>query len=73
VYRTQELLAAGQTERGLIARITAIQPDSWGALGGPGQMRFLPGVLIVSHNRHVQEQVAQLLATLAAGQTPPGK
>ena len=64
VYRTTELLAAGQTEKGLTARIAAIEPDSWAALGGPGQMRFLPGVLIVSHNRRTQEQVSQLLTSL---------
>ena len=64
VYRMTELLAAGQTEKGLMARIAAIEPDSWAALGGPGQMRFLPGVLIVSHNRRTHEQISRLLAGL---------
>jgi len=73
VYRTKELLAAGQTEKGLLARIATIEPDSWGALGGPGQLRFLPGVLIVNHNRHVHEQIERLLATLARGQIQPDK
>jgi hypothetical protein len=63
VYRTKELLAAGQTEKGLMAQIAAIEPDSWAARGGPGQMRPLPGVLIVCHNRRVHEQIAEILAT----------
>jgi hypothetical protein len=67
VYRTKELLTSGQTEKGLAARLTAIEPDSWGALGGPGQLRFLPGVLIVNHNRHVHDQIERLLATLTPG------
>jgi len=67
VYRTKELLAGGQTEKGLMARIAAIEPDSWATLAGPGQMRLLPGVLIVSHNRRTHEQISRLLASLNPG------
>ncbi|MBI3862056.1 MAG: hypothetical protein HY290_09185 [Planctomycetia bacterium] len=62
VYRTAELLAASQTEKGLVARIAAIDPESWAARGGPGQMRPLPGVLIVFHNRRVHDQIAKIMA-----------
>jgi beta-lactamase regulating signal transducer with metallopeptidase domain len=73
VYRTAEILAAGQTEKGLMGRIASIEPDSWAALGGPGQMRSLPGVLIVAHNRRVHEQITRLLASLTPGQRQPAK
>jgi hypothetical protein len=67
VYRTTEILAAGRTEKGLAARISAIEFDSWAAAGGPGQMRFLPGVLIVAQNRRVHEQIASLFSGLEKG------
>ena len=73
VYRTAELLAAGQTEKGLVARLAAIEPDSWAAIGGPGQVRSLPGVLIVFHNRRVHDQISRLLKSLIPGQRKPTK
>ncbi|MGE5195094.1 MAG: hypothetical protein ACM3U2_21580 [Deltaproteobacteria bacterium] len=73
VYRTRELLAAGQTEKGLVAQISAIEPDSWSVLGGPGQMRSLPGVLIVTQNRRIHEQIGRLLASLERGRDKPAK
>ncbi len=73
VYRTKELLADGQTNKELVAKIGAIEPDSWAAFGGPGQMRSLPGVLIVAQNRHIHEQIGRLLASLHRGRDKPTK
>jgi hypothetical protein len=67
VYRTRELLTAGQTEKGLMERIGATEPDSWAARGGTGQMHPLPGVIVVTQNRRVHEQIARLLVEVAAG------
>jgi hypothetical protein len=71
VYRTKELLADGETNKELMTKFGAIEPDSWAALGGPGQMHTLPGVLVVTQNRRVHEQIGRLLTRLHRGRDKP--
>jgi hypothetical protein len=71
VYRTKELLAAGQTENGLAEQIRAL--DSWSGAGRPGQMRFLPGVLIASQNQRVHRQISRLLTSFEKDLGKPAK
>lgn len=62
VYRVEQLLAHGQTEQKLLDQITAtIDPGGWSTVGGTGVIRALPALLVVSHNRHVHQQVAAFI------------
>jgi hypothetical protein len=62
VYRTERILAAGQTQEGIVKQLmTTIEPASWSANGGPGTVRPLHNLLIVDHNRRVHEQISRVL------------
>ncbi len=63
VYATKKLLREGETGKQLARRIAnTIEPGSWAGAGGRGTARDLSGLLIVSHNRRVHEQIARLEA-----------
>ncbi len=49
----------------IVELITAtVEPNSWDRVGGPGSIAIRDGVMIVSHTREIQEQIAFLLTTL---------
>jgi hypothetical protein len=73
VYRIKEVLAGGKSEKGMLTRIAAIDPDSWEARGGPGRLRSLPGVLFVTHNYRVHDQIERFLASFKTDKRQPAK
>ena len=42
------------------------RPDSWDEVGGPGSMNDFQGLLVVTHDPEVHEELEQLLTALAA-------
>lgn len=69
VYHVRELLTAERTGERLVEQITAtIEPASWSAANGTA-IHPLAGLLIVNHNRRLQDQVEAFLQRLAGAPT----
>jgi hypothetical protein len=66
VFRIVELTEAGHSADQLMKAITEnIEPKTWQTAGGTATIRSLPGVVLVCHNRPIQERIATFLESLA--------